>query len=76
MSVNKCLTKLYLYYSKVLAVFPVVPLSQLFDLMHTHLEPTASDKSAEERGVYFGRVFALLALVRSGCLREKVSCLL
>lgn len=59
---------------KLLAIFPVVPLSQLFDLIHTHLEPTASDKSAEERGAYFGKVFALLALVKSGCLQENVSC--
>ena len=57
----------------MLAVFVEIPLSQVFELIHAHLETTGAAKALEERGAYFGQIFALLALIQSGRLNEKVN---
>ena len=61
---------------QVLALFPQVQLSVIYQLIHAHLESTAGFKGYEERGLYFGRVFSQLALLRSGRLETNVSALL
>ena len=58
---------------QVLVQFPQVQLSNVYQLIHAHLESTGGFKGHEERGIYFGRVFALLALLRSGRLETNVS---
>lgn len=58
---------------QVLVQFPQVQLSEVYQLIHAHLESTGGIKGHEERGIYFGRVFALLALLRSGRLKTSVS---
>lgn len=58
---------------QLLVQFPQVQLSEMFELIHTHLESTGGIKGQEERGIYFGRVFALLALLQSGRLNTTVS---
>ncbi len=56
----------------MLCVFETVPVAKVLKLVASHLEPTGSDKAAEERGMYFGKLFALLALIRSEKLKEEV----
>ncbi len=51
---------------------PAIPVSQVLQLIRSHLEPTGGDKAAEERGLYFGKLFALLALIKSGRVSDKV----
>ena len=58
---------------QVLVQFPQVLLSNVYQLIHAHLESTGGFKGHEERGIYFGRVFVLLALLRSGRLETNVS---
>ena len=65
-----------LFLLQLLTVFPVVPVSQVFQLIKAHLEPTGSDKAAEERGMYFGKLFALLSLIKSGRVTDKVGSIL
>lgn len=48
-------------------------LSEVYQLIHAYLETTGGFKGHEERGIYFGRVFALLALLRSERLETNVS---
>ena len=60
---------------QLLIQFPQVQLSEVYQLIHTHLESMGGIKGHEERGIYFGRVFALLALLRSGRLTTDVSLL-
>lgn len=60
-------------YPQLLIQFPQVTLSEMFRLIHMHLESTGGIKGHEERGIYFGRVFALLSLLRSGRLKTTVS---
>lgn len=48
-------------------------MANVLQLIQTHLEPGGGTKSAEERGLCFGKGFALLALVCSGCLSTVVS---
>lgn len=58
--------------SQVLVQFPMVPLSDVFELIDAHLVNTHGLKGQEERGAFFGRVFASLALLQSGRLTETV----
>lgn len=58
---------------QLLSLFPNVAAAQVFELIKDHLEPTGSDKAAEERGMYFGKLFALLALMKSGRVTNEVS---
>lgn len=58
---------------QLLVQFRQVQLSEMFELIHTHLESSGGIKGLEERGIYFGRVFALLSLLRSGRLETTVS---
>ena len=41
-------------------------------IAHTHVTDTHTTHTQEERGAYFGRVFAFLALIQSGRLTETV----
>lgn len=52
--------------------FPQLSVKAFLKLVHTHLEPSSSAKSAEERGTCFGKGFALMALATSGALATEV----
>ncbi len=60
---------------QLLVQFPRVQLSKVHQLIRAHLESKGGFKGHEERGIYFGRMFALLALLRSGRLETNVSLL-
>ncbi len=48
-------------------------MTNVLELVHAHLEPRGGTKAAEERGMCFGKGFALLSLVCSGVLFTAVS---
>ena len=72
---QQSLVLLIAYYQQLqlLVEFPDVSLSRVFELINTHLVNTHGLKGQEERGAYFGRVFASLAVMQSGRLVETVS---
>jgi hypothetical protein len=62
----------FVVFCEILAKFAEdVSLECVFKLIHSKLECIGNAKASEERGSYFGRIFALLALVQSGLLSSQ-----
>ena len=62
---------------QLLSLFPSLSLGAVLELVADSLEPTGGDvKATEARGMYFGQVFALLAIIKSGRLVDKVHSIL
>jgi len=58
--------------TEVLHTFHYVPVSTVLDLMQNNLVVSGSAKSQEEKDVYFGWIFGLMAIIRSGRLQNSV----